>query len=112
MGRIVRNSQGEFTGIVEERDATDEQRLVTEVNMSTYVFDGPELLRALDLLKNENHQREFYLTDCPGILRTAGKRVEALPVLLPCEALSINTPEELKLVEAQMLELGYAAATS
>ena len=111
LGRIVRDSQGEFQGIVEERDATQQQRGITEVNMSTYVFHGPELLHALDLLKNENHQKEFYLTDCPGILKKEGKRVQALPVLLPCEALSINTPEELAQVEAKMLHLGYPAAT-
>jgi bifunctional UDP-N-acetylglucosamine pyrophosphorylase/glucosamine-1-phosphate N-acetyltransferase len=109
LGRIVRNAAGEFEAIVEEKDATDEQRRITEVNMSTYVFAGPELLHALDLLKNDNRQREFYLTDCPGILKSEGKRVEALPVLQPCEALSINTIDELQLVEAEMRKLGYTA---
>lgn len=102
LGRIVRDSGGEFERIVEEKDATDEQRLITEVNMSTYVFAGPELLHALDLLKNENRQGEYYLTDCPAILLNEGKRVAALPVLDPCEALSINTPEELLTVEAAL----------
>lgn len=108
LGRIVRDAAGQFTGIVEEKDASDEQRKLTEVNMSTYVFDNHELLHALDLLKNENRQKEYYLTDCPGILRREGKRVEALPVLAPCEALSINTVEELADVEAEMRELGYS----
>jgi bifunctional UDP-N-acetylglucosamine pyrophosphorylase/glucosamine-1-phosphate N-acetyltransferase/UDP-N-acetylglucosamine pyrophosphorylase len=105
LGRIVRDAQGNFTNIVEEKDATDEQRRITEVNMSTYVFDAPELLHALDLLKNENRQREYYLTDCPAILCGEGKLVAALPVLDPCEALSINTPEELAAVEQQMLRM-------
>jgi bifunctional UDP-N-acetylglucosamine pyrophosphorylase/glucosamine-1-phosphate N-acetyltransferase/UDP-N-acetylglucosamine pyrophosphorylase len=108
LGRILRDVDRNFLGIVEERDATSGQKLITEVNMSTYVFDGPELLRALDLLKNDNEQGEYYLTDCPGILRSEGKRVEALPILEPCEALSINTPEELKQVEAEMRRLGYS----
>jgi bifunctional UDP-N-acetylglucosamine pyrophosphorylase/glucosamine-1-phosphate N-acetyltransferase len=103
LGRIVRDSRGEFEKIVEEKDATDEQRRITEVNMSTYVFAAPELLHALDLLKNENRQREYYLTDCPAILLGEGKRVAALPVLDPCEALSINTPEELSAVEQALL---------
>jgi bifunctional UDP-N-acetylglucosamine pyrophosphorylase/glucosamine-1-phosphate N-acetyltransferase/UDP-N-acetylglucosamine pyrophosphorylase len=107
LGRIVRDAAGNFTGIVEEKDASDEQRKITEVNMSTYVFDNRELLHALDHLKNENRQKEYYLTDCPGILRSEGKRVEALPVLQPCEALSINTPEELAAVEAEMRKMGY-----
>jgi bifunctional UDP-N-acetylglucosamine pyrophosphorylase/glucosamine-1-phosphate N-acetyltransferase len=108
LGRIVRDGRGEFVGIVEEKDATPEQRQITEVNMSTYVFAGPELLHALDQLKNENRQKEFYLTDCPGILRREGKRVQALPVLQPCEALSINTADELGQVEAEMRRMGYS----
>ena len=108
LGRIVRDAAGQFAGIVEEKDATAEQRKITEVNMSTYVFDGPELLHALDQLKNDNRQKEYYLTDCPGILRREGKRVEALPVLQPCEALSINTVDELAVVEAEMQRLGYS----
>jgi bifunctional UDP-N-acetylglucosamine pyrophosphorylase/glucosamine-1-phosphate N-acetyltransferase/UDP-N-acetylglucosamine pyrophosphorylase len=102
LGRIVRDARGEFAKIVKEKDATDEQRQITEVNMSTYVFEAKELLHALDLLKNENRQKEYYLTDCPAILLGEGKRVAALPVLDPCEALSINTPEELSAVEEQM----------
>jgi bifunctional UDP-N-acetylglucosamine pyrophosphorylase / glucosamine-1-phosphate N-acetyltransferase len=108
LGRIVRDANGAFTGIVEEKDATDEQRRITEVNMSTYIFAGPELLHALDHLKNDNRQKEYYLTDCPGILKAEGKLVEALPVLQPCEALSINTTDELSQVEAEMRKLGYS----
>ena len=107
LGRIVRDVDRNFIGIVEERDATAGQKLITEVNMSTYVFAGPELLHALDKIKNDNDQGEYYLTDCPGILRSEGKLVEALPILKACEALSINTPEELKQVEAEMWRLGY-----
>jgi len=109
LGRIVRDAQGEFVGIVEEKDATPAQRQITEVNMSTYVFDSPQLLHALDRLTNDNRQQEYYLTDCPGILKNEGKLVQALPVLQPCEALSINTAEELAQVEAEMRHLGYKA---
>ncbi len=105
LGRIVRDADGRFQAIVEERDATDEQRRVTEVNMSTYVFAAPQLAYALDRLRNENRQREYYLTDCPAILLARGERVEALPVLRPCEALSVNTPEELALAEAELRRL-------
>ncbi|MBM4002107.1 MAG: glycosyl transferase family 2 [Planctomycetes bacterium] len=107
LGRIVRSASGAFQGIVEEKDATEEQRLIQEVNMSTYVFDARELRRALGLLRNDNRQREYYLTDCPGILLREGKDVRALPVLRPCESLSINTLEELAGVEAEMKRLGY-----
>lgn len=107
LGRIVRDQAGNFTGIVEEKDASDDQRRLTEVNMSTYVFSCPELLHALDQLKNDNRQQEYYLTDCPGILQREGKLVQALSVLQPCEALSINTIDELGLVENEMRRLGY-----
>lgn len=110
LGRIVRDAAGQFVGIVEEKDATAEQRQITEVNMSTYVFDCRELLHALSLLRNENRQREYYLTDCPGILQAEGKRVAALPVLKDCEALSINTVDELQSVEDAMRKLGYSDA--
>lgn len=101
-GRIIRNAAGDFTGIVEEKDATPEQRAVNEVNVSTYVFSASELLSALDQLRADNSQREYYITDCPAILLAAGKPVAALKVLKPREALSINSPEELAQVEKVM----------
>jgi bifunctional UDP-N-acetylglucosamine pyrophosphorylase/glucosamine-1-phosphate N-acetyltransferase len=108
LGRIVRDARGAFARIVEERDATDAERQLTEVNMSTYVFAGPALRFALSQLKSENRQREYYLTDCPAILKADGRLVEALPILQPCEALSINTLDELAAVEAEMRRLGYS----
>jgi bifunctional UDP-N-acetylglucosamine pyrophosphorylase/glucosamine-1-phosphate N-acetyltransferase/UDP-N-acetylglucosamine pyrophosphorylase len=106
LGRIVRDSQGAFLGIVEEKDATPEQRSITEVNMSTYVFHAPDLRYALDRLQNNNAQKEYYITDCPGILRQASKSVLALPVLQPCEALSVNNMAELRVVEDAMRAMG------
>jgi bifunctional UDP-N-acetylglucosamine pyrophosphorylase / glucosamine-1-phosphate N-acetyltransferase len=108
LGRIVRDQRGEFLAIVEEKDATPDQRGVTEVNMSTYVFNPPDLLFALDRLTNDNAQKEYYLTDCPGILRAAGKQVKALAVLKPCEALSVNNMAELRIVEDEMRKLATA----
>lgn len=110
LGRIVRDSQGNFRGIVEEKDATDEQRRITEVNMSTYVFASRQLAHALDLLRNDNRQREYYLTDCPGILLGEGQAVRALPILRPCESLSVNTPAELELVEVELRRMGITDA--
>ncbi len=112
LGRIVRDSEGNFIGIVEHKDASDEQRLIREVNMSTYLFRGPDLVAALAKLGNQNAQREYYLTDCAAILHQAGRPVEALPVLEPCESLSINDPEELRLVDEKMRELGYPVVTA
>lgn len=105
LGRIVRNESGDFEAIVEEKDATPEQRKITEVNMSTYLFHGGELLHALDQIDAKNSQGELYLTDCPGILRQEGKEVIAAPVLDPLEALSVNTTEDLKSVEEALRTL-------
>ncbi len=107
LGRIVRDAAGQFLGIVEQKDATPEQLKITEVNMSTYVFHGPDLLDSLKDLGTDNRQREYYLTDCPGILRTKGNDVRAMPVLRPCEALSVNTLEELAVVEDELRKLGF-----
>lgn len=108
LGRIVRNEAGEFTGIVEHKDASPEQRLINEVNMSTYLFNTPDLLDALSMLKNENSQGEYYLTDSAQLLRESGRPVAALPALQPCESLSINNPAELQLVDQKMRTMGYA----
>jgi UDP-N-acetylglucosamine pyrophosphorylase len=102
LGRIVRDRHGEFSAIVEEKDATPEQRSITEVNLSTYVFRPDALSSSLKQLTANNVQGEYYLTDCPGVLKSEGQRVEALCVLQPIEALSINTREELAAVEAEM----------
>lgn len=110
LGRIVRDSAGKFLGIVEEKDAGPDQKQIREVNMSTYLFTRSALLSALSRLGNSNAQGEYYLTDCPALLAASGLSVDALPLLQPCEALSINTPEELGLVEARMLEMGYQCA--
>lgn len=102
LGRIVRNADGQFQAIVEEKDATPRQRAITEVNLSTYVFEAAALLSALQRLTANNVQGEYYLTDCPGVLKAAGNCVEALCLLQPCETLSINTPAELAAVEQEM----------
>lgn len=106
LGRIVRGADGAFEAIVEDKDATPDQKALTEVNMSTYVFDAQKLVGALDQLRNSNQQQEYYVTDCPGILKKQGDEVRALAVLQPCEALSINTVEDLAIVEAEMQKMG------
>lgn len=102
LGRIVRDAEGRFQAIVEDKDATEDQKRINEVNMSTYLFDCRALLKALDSLTNDNKQGEYYVTDCPGILKAAAQDVRALAVLKPCEALSINTVSDLKIVEEEM----------
>lgn len=102
LGRIVRSSDGDFDRIVEERDATPEQKAITEINTGCYAFDGPALLDALDKIRPENDQREYYLTDCPAILRSEGRTVVASPTFTIEEAMGVNTVEQLADVETAL----------
>jgi len=99
LGRIVRDARGTFERIVEDRDATPEQKAIREINTGCYAFDGPALLGALDRIKPENDQAEYYLTDCPAILKTDGKTVVASPTFTIEEAMGVNTTQQLADVE-------------
>jgi UDP-N-acetylglucosamine diphosphorylase/glucosamine-1-phosphate N-acetyltransferase len=105
LGRVVRDANRRFVGIVEEKDATPAQREIKEVNLSTYIFNCRDLLDALNQIRADNSQREYYLTDCPSALLKANKEVRALDVLQPCEALSINNIDELAEVENEMTKM-------
>ena len=102
LGRIIRDKDGNFLGIVEHRDATVSQRQIKEVSMSYYVFDCQIMLDALDYIRPDNDQGEYYITDLPRVLLSRGLEVRALPVLKPCEVLAINSMQELAAVEAEM----------
>ena len=103
LGRIARTPTGSFRRIVEEKDATPEERAIREVNMSTYVFEARDLLRALSRLNNANASGEYYLTDCPGLLLDEGLVVEAVACLDQTESLSVNTPDQLAAVAAALI---------
>ncbi|MBR4751665.1 MAG: NTP transferase domain-containing protein [Thermoguttaceae bacterium] len=99
MGRVLRDEQGNFIGVVEEKDATDEQRKIKEINISYYIFNTPDLLASLDSIRNNNAQKEYYITDVPKILLDAGKKILALPVLKEIECLGVNTQADVAEVE-------------
>lgn len=77
-GRVLRDADGTVTGIVEQSDATPEQRQITEINSGVYAFDAGVLADALGRLSADNAQGELYLTDVLGIARGDGRRVGAL----------------------------------
>ena len=104
LGRILRDSEGNFLGIVEEKDATPLQKTIREVNQSYYLFRVKDLLEVLPRLRAENAQGEYYLTDVPGFLLREGKTVQAHPLLQSIEATSVNTPEERDRAELLLLE--------
>lgn len=102
LGRIVRDTDGRFERIVEQKDASAAERAIDEVNMSTYVFEARDLLQALAELRPDNAAGEYYITDCPGMLRRTGKFVDAVACLDASETLSVNTPEQLAAVAAAL----------
>lgn len=74
-GRIVRDSAGLFEKIVEQKDATDEEKQIKEINSGIYCFNTQKLYSALTRVKNNNAQGEYYLTDVPGLLRDEGEDI-------------------------------------
>ena len=74
-GRIVRDSEGLFNKIVEQKDATDEEKAVKEINSGIYCFNTKKLYSALTRVKNNNAQGEYYLTDVPSLLREEGEDI-------------------------------------
>ena len=74
-GRIIRDREGLFEKIVEQKDANEDERQVNEINAGIYCFDTKKLFTALAMVKNNNSQGEYYLTDVPGLMRDAGEDV-------------------------------------
>lgn len=96
-GRIVRDG-AEVLRIVEEKDASQKEKLIREINTGLYVFAAPFVFEALHGVGRDNAQNEYYLTDVVAAARAAGKNVRALSVLDPAEAMGIN--DRVQLAEA------------
>ncbi|HEX2772099.1 MAG TPA: bifunctional UDP-N-acetylglucosamine diphosphorylase/glucosamine-1-phosphate N-acetyltransferase GlmU [Micromonosporaceae bacterium] len=95
LGRIVRDSDGRLERIVEERDATDDQRRIREINAGIYAFDGALLRDSLGKLSTDNDQGEEYLTDVFGLLAAAGRAVSVHLAPDATETLGCNDRAEL-----------------
>ncbi len=100
----VRRTAGDFRGIVEERDATNEELAIREVNVGVYCFDEQALIHLLPRLSNENAQGEYYLTDVLALLLADGKRVTTVTLEDEREAIGINTLEHLSEARAVVQE--------
>lgn len=105
-GRVLRDENGDFLKIVEDRDCTPEEKAIRELNVGIYAFDGPQLLESLDKLSNNNAQSEYYLTDVPEILRNSGKRVAVYTAQLNEQIIGVNTPEQLATTERFLRQEG------
>ena len=95
-GRIILDDAGDFLKIVEEKDASIEEKLVKEINSGAYIFNRELLVSALGELKNNNAQGEYYLTDVLEILRNKGYKVGTYRLDDPDEILGINNRVHLE----------------
>lgn len=98
-GRILRDDEGRFERIIEQKDATDEQKLVNEINSGIYCFETRKLFKALSAVGNNNAQGEYYLTDVPRLLRDADEDVSLYQHIDPREVSGINNRAELAEIE-------------
>ncbi len=94
-GRIIRDADGAFTGIVEEADATPGQRAITEINSGMYAFDGDLLADTVKRVPTDNAKGEEYLTDVVSILRGDGYLVATVSCADPQEVLGVNDQAQL-----------------
>lgn len=109
LGRIVRH-RGTLVRIVEERDATPEERGITEFNSGIYAFELDGLFDALGRLNTSNAQGEYYLPDLIEIFRSSGKTVDALVLDDPAELRGVNSRAELAEMNALIRDARNAAA--
>lgn len=98
-GHIVRNPDGTVAGIVEHKDATEEQKKIPELNGGIYMFDSVKLFDALSRITPSPVTGEYYLTDVPKVMIADGNRVETYILPDENELAGVNTEEDLKEVE-------------
>lgn len=97
-GRVVRDIGGNVKAIVEEKDATEDERNIQEINAGIYCFDIQELLKALKELKPNNVQNEYYITDIIKIMNDKGLKTGAVIVEDNTEILGVNDKIQLELL--------------
>lgn len=100
-GRIVRDGQGRVERIVEEKDASPQERCIREVNASIYLFENRVVFPLLARIGNDNAKKEYYLTDIIAILRRRGLGVEVVQAGDSDIAIGINDRRDLQLAQAK-----------
>ncbi|MEO8650065.1 MAG: bifunctional UDP-N-acetylglucosamine diphosphorylase/glucosamine-1-phosphate N-acetyltransferase GlmU [Acidobacteriota bacterium] len=98
-GRIIRDNEGLFERIVEQKDATEEQKQIVEINAGIYCFETRSLFSTLSQVSTNNAQGEYYLTDVPALLRNAGEDVALYPHGDPSEVEGVNNRVQLAELE-------------
>ncbi len=108
LGRIMRSADRSVAGIVEARDATDEQLEIQEINVGVYCFEAPLIFEVLTGLRRDNAQGQYYLTDAIGMFVARGERVDAVALQLPHNGMGVDTAEDL--ARAQQLSTSGGGA--
>ena len=101
-GRILRDANGDVAGIVEQKDATEEQKQIKEINTGNYCVEAPLLFEVLRTLGNNNAQGEYYLTDVLAKLRAMGKKVGGVITADSEMIMGVNSRRQLAEAESVM----------
>lgn len=101
-GRVIRGADGGVIGIVEQRDASAEERAIAEINAGVYIFQSVPLRREIGALDDDNAQGERYLTDVVALFHTAGMAIGATLAPDPTAALGINDRVQLSAAAAEL----------
>ena len=101
-GRILRNADGDVAGIVEEKEASPEQKQIKEINTGNYCVEAPLLFEVLRTLGRKDEQSEYYLTDLVALLRARGEKVSGLLTDDSEMIMGVNSPEQLAAAEEIM----------
>jgi UDP-N-acetylglucosamine diphosphorylase/glucosamine-1-phosphate N-acetyltransferase len=105
-GRILKDSNGNFSRIVEEKDSDQEQKKIQEVNTGTYIFNSRYLFDGLKQIDTNNAQGEYYLPDALNFIIKSGFEVKTLLLENPVEGSGINNKNELAALE-KIVNSGY-----
>lgn len=98
-GRIIRDDKLNFVDIKEEKDSSEEEKKIKEINSGIYIIESKLLFEAIKTLKTDNAQGEYYLTDVFKYFKNNGIKIGAVPVDNNIEICGINTIEQLKELE-------------
>lgn len=102
-GRIVRDRQGNLSKIVEQKDCTEDELAIKEVNIGLYCFKGKHLKETFAKLDNKNAQNEYYITDVPYYIIEKGGRIGVYALQNPDEAQGVNSRNDLSIVTKTLL---------
>ena len=103
-GRLLRDSKGKLLSIVEEKDASELEKQVKEINTGTYVFESPAVFKNLKSINSQNAQNEYYLPDMVKVCNSQNLKTDSLILSNSLESTGVNSPEDLKYLETLISE--------